>query len=316
VSNGTTTLPDVSVTAQAPSPVVTTLQAPYAVRKIDLTFQIGTGDFGVSGADQLTLTGLRVYAHLEAVVSPHMASVALLRVYGMSLDHMNAVSVAGLLYQSRKNLVQVRAGDDASGMTTVFDGLITEAYPKLDGGADDRHFYVYATPATAIQLKPVSPSSYPGSVPASQVLKTLAQSVGYTLQDNGVTAVLQTPYLPGTVWQQIQAVVAAADCFAFLDSVNKVLITWSKNSKTTPPVTVIVGPQTGMINYPMFQNKQIIVRTLFSPSMAISPGTTVLVQSELKAANNAKLTLNMVTHELESQEPGGPWETILIGSPP
>lgn len=310
-------LDDVTVTAPAPvPPTVATLQAPYAVRKIDLTFQLGTGNFGQTGQNQLTVTGLRVYAHLENVVSPHMASVAILRVYGLTLDHMNQLSYAGLLFQGRQNSVQVRAGDDASGMTTVFDGAMVEAYPKLQGAADERHFYVYATPATPIQLKPVPPSSYPGAVPAATILQSLAGQVGYTLKNDGVTAVLASPYLPGTVWQQMIGVMRAADCNVFLDSVNKVVIAWPKNSTTVPAATVIVSPATGMIDYPMFQKRQIIVRTLFNPAFALTPGTTVLVQSQLKAANNAKLTLNLVTHDLESQQPGGPWETTLIGTPP
>lgn len=127
---------------------------------------------------------------------------------------------------------------------------------------------------------------------------------------------LASPYLPGTLWQQIQSVVKAADCFAYLDGVNKVLIVWPKSATTTPDATVIVSPATGMIGYPEFQARQIVVRTLFSPSMAIGPGTTVLVKSQLAAANNAKLLLNLVTHDLASQMPGGPWETTIIGSPP
>jgi hypothetical protein len=229
---------------------------------------------------------------------------------------MNALSVAGLLYLGRQNFVQVRAGDDISGMTTVFDGLLVEAYPNLDGPADNRHFYIYATPSVAPQLKPVTPSSYPGSVPAADILKTLAQQVGYTLKnDSGVSAVLSSPYLHGTIWQQIQMVVKAADCFAYLDSVSKTLIIWPKNA-AAPNATVIVSPATGMIGYPKFQARQIIVRTQFNPTFAIGPGTTILVRSQLKAADNAKLTLTMVAHDLESQSPGGPWETTLIGSPP
>jgi hypothetical protein len=66
----------------------------------------------------------------------------------------------------------VRAGDDASGMTMVANCHVVEACPKLNGSADDRHFYVYASGAGAdIKLKPMPSSSYPGSVQASQVLQ-------------------------------------------------------------------------------------------------------------------------------------------------
>jgi hypothetical protein len=311
------TLPDVVTTAQAPTPpTVTLLQSPYAVRKIDLTFQLGTGDFGLAGQNVLTVTGLRVYAHLEGVVSPHMASTAYIKVYGLTLDHVNALSYAGLVYQGRQNTVQVRAGDDASGMTTVYDGFVYEASPKFNGRADDRHLQVVATgisPAT--QLKPVPPSSYPGSVPASQVLQALAGQMGYSLRNDGVAAVLASPYLPGTVLQQVQAAIRAADCAAYLDSTNKVIIIWPKDT-VAPDATVVVSPQTGMIGYPEFQLREIIVRTEFNPTFNQSPGTTILVRSQLRAADNAKFRVYKVVHDLASQMPDGPWETTLVGTPP
>jgi hypothetical protein len=313
------TLPDVVTTAQAPTPpTVSTLQSPYAVRKIDLRFTLGTGDFGLAGQNVLTVTGLRVYAHLDLIVSPHMASRAYIRVYGLSLDHINALSVAGLAWQgqARQNTVQVRAGDDANGMTTVYDGFVYEASPKFNTGADERHFQIVATGISpSAQLKPVAPSSYPGSVQASQVLKTLAQQIGYSLRDDGVTAVLASPYLPGTVLSQIQSVVRGADCFAYLDNINKVLIVWPKDH-VAPDATVVVSKQTGMIGYPEFELRQITVRTEFNPTVNQSPGTTILVRSQLKAANNARFKVYTVVHDLASQMPDGPWETTMIGTPP
>ena len=312
------TLPEVVNTATPVSSSVSALQAPYASRKIDLTFTLGTGDFGISGLNQLTFSGLRVYAHLVNVIFPHMASECLIRVYGMSLNHMKQLSVAGLLYEGRKNnTVQVSAGDDTSGMTTVANATIVEAYPNLNGAADERHFYVYASGIIPeIQLKPTTPSSYPGSVPVSQILQTLVGQVGYTLQNNSVNATLAQPYFWGTIWQQIQSCVRAADCFAYLDTINRILIIWPKNAAPPSNTTVTVSPATGMIGYPEFEMTRIIVRTLFSPMFAVGPGGTVLVQSTLGAANNAMLTLNLVVHDLASQLPGGPWMTTLVGTPP
>jgi hypothetical protein len=95
-----------------------------------------------------------------------------------------------------------------------------------------------------------------------------------------------------------------------------VLIVWPKNAQTTPKVSMIVSPQTGMIGHPECQASQIVVRTLFSPAFALGrPGITALVRSQLGAANNAMLTLTNVTHDLASEMPGGPWETTMIGTP-
>jgi hypothetical protein len=304
-----------SNTPPTPTATVSPVQSPYAVRQINLTFKLGTGNFGTSGSSTLTFTGLRVICHVEAVVFPQMGSTLTMKVYGMSLDHMNALSVAGLLFDTRQNLVLVQAGDDVLGLSTVFTGQIIEAYPSLDT-AEDAHFYVYASVSSTAQLKPVAPSSYPGSVPAATAMQAMATQAGFNFQNNGVTAVLQSPYFPGTAWQQIQSAVRAANCFAFLDGPTNTLTIWPKNAATPPAATVLISPKTGMIGYPKFQKKMIIVRTLFNPQLALRPSLTVMVQSQLAAANNAKLTVVKVDHDLASQMPDGPWETTVEGTPP
>ena len=67
----------------------------YAVRAIDLTIQLGTGSFGESGANTLTLSGLRVIAQLSTVLMPG-ASTAVIQVYGLPLSLINQLTTAGL----------------------------------------------------------------------------------------------------------------------------------------------------------------------------------------------------------------------------
>src|SRR4051812_13505817 len=107
------------------------MTAGYAERAITLTFQLGKGDFGGSGFNTLTLAGLRVEAQIQKVVAPATGQ-AFMRIYGLTLDHMNQLSRAGLVYQARENnRVRVDAGDTKSGMTTIFNGIIVEAYPDM-----------------------------------------------------------------------------------------------------------------------------------------------------------------------------------------
>lgn len=303
-------VPNAPAASQASS-----LQVPYAVRQISLTFQLGTGSFGGSGQDTLTVSGLRVICHVESVVFPQMGSTLTMKVYGLTLDQMNQLSVAGLLFDGRQNQVLVQAGDAVLGLSTVFRGIIIEAYPSLDT-AEDAHFFVYASVSTLAQLKPVAPTSYPGSVSAASAIQAMATQGGFSFTNNGVTAVLNSPYFPGTVWQQIQAAVRAADCFAFLNGTTNTLVIWPKNATTPPSATIVVSPASGMIGYPKFQKKIIIVSTIFSPQIALRPSLTILVQSSLAAANNAKLTIIKVNYDLSSQMPGGPWEVTIEGTPP
>ena len=244
-----------SNTPTAPAAQVSPTSSPYAVRQINLTFKIGTGPFGEVASSTFTVTGLRVIAHIEQTLNPMMQSSLAMKVYGLSLDHMNALSVAGLLYTTRDNQVLVQAGDSDAGLTTVFNGAITQAFPALDT-AEDAHFFVQGSPSSLAALKPVSPTSYPGGVSAASAIQAAATLAGFSFQNNGVTAVLQSPYFPGTAWQQIQSAVKAANCYAYLDDTTNTFKIWPKNgSVTVPGATVVISPQTGMIGYPRFQKR-------------------------------------------------------------
>lgn len=313
-----TTLGDVPVAA--PAPTGAALSTPYAVRQIRLTFQLGAGPYGQQltfdgSANTITLSGLRVICHVDKVTFPQMGSTLVMKVYGMSLDHMNALSKAGLLYDSRENTVLVEAGDAVLGLSTVFRGIVNEAFPSLDT-AEDAHFHVVAQTWPLAQLRPVAPTSYPGAVSAASAIQAMATVGGFNFQNDGVTAVLSSPYFPGTVWQQVQSAVRGANCFAFLDDTTNTLVIWPKNAPTPPTATLTVSPQTGMIGYPKFQQRTIIVRMTFSPQYVVRPSLTLLVRSSLAAANNARLRVTSVAYDLASQMPDGPWEATIEGSPP
>lgn len=309
--SGSITLDDVEVTAPAPTPASPAPQAPYAVRQIDLTFSLGTGQFGNTGANKVTFRGLRANVHVELANLPS-TGMAQITAYGLTLDHMNELSRAGLVYKARNNnTVLVQAGDVISGMTTVFQGLIIEAHPVMR--QPESGFFVLASPTSLAQLKPVPPVTFNGGVSAATVLGQLTQQVGWTLENNNVTAVLASPYYPGTAWQQIKAAVRDLNCFACFDSVSNTLAIWPKTSSRSGN-PVVISPATGMIDYPEFQALLVKVRTLFNPSIKLGIGQQITIQSQLQAANG-KFTVISVTHDLESQTPDGPWETTIIANP-
>jgi hypothetical protein len=87
----------------------------YARRKIDLTFTLGEGRFGATGQSTLSLKGLRVQAKLTMQQLPTPGGIAQLRIYGMSLDHVNqlskpAISGASETTASRSPLVTTKPG--------------------------------------------------------------------------------------------------------------------------------------------------------------------------------------------------------------
>lgn len=263
-----------------------------------------------------TFTGLRVSAQIEKGTYPNNLN-AHITVWGLSLDHINALSVCGLVYQQRQqqDVVQVSAGDADTGMSVVYIGQILEAAP--DFNQPDSPLRVFATGAADLQLKPVVPNSFGSPTDAPTALQTLAGQGGWGFENNGVSTKFNSLYLPGTIWTQMGHVVRGADCYGCLDDVKGVFAIWpKKGSRTSTSGPAVLSAANGMIDYPHFQANQVIVRTLYDPvlSAQLSVGNQFVIQSQLTAANGtwSVATLNL---DLSSELPGGPWEIKVTAYP-
>lgn len=287
------------------------MTTPYARRIISLTFQLGEGSFGQSGFNELTLTGLRAIVSVSQAVTP-TPSQAYIRVFGLTADHINSLTRAGYSYQSRANYVAIQAGDADSGLTPIFNGTIYEAYPDFRS-QPETSFVIIANPAAVIQLQPVTPVSFPGSIAASTALERIMKPTGFTVENNAVTVTLASPYFPGTVWQQMLSCVRAANAFSHYDPVNKLVAIWPKNGRRTGGTTPTISAANEMINYPEFMHNRVKVRTIFDPTIR-GPGHPIIISSSLKSANNTWI-LDQVDYNISAEIPGGPWEMTLTAHP-
>ncbi len=287
----------------------------FARRSIDLRFQLGTGDFGEGGADVVDVVGLRVSANI-ARVGGATYSTANLRVYGLSRSVMNKLSTLGQLYPDiRRNTVTVTAGDDESGKAVVFSGQISEAYADFSN-APDNIFTVSAWTTLVDGLRPLPPTSYPGTADAAVVVSGLAEQMGYAFENNGVTAKLSNPYYPGTGRQQLEAVAREANFDAFVDD-------------TTAPPTVVMLPRgavrggsvplisqnTGLVGYPTYVQNAVGFTCLFNPNIRFRGN--IELETDLAPAKGS-WNVYEINHELESESAQGPWFThargILFGN--
>ncbi|HXP52264.1 MAG TPA: hypothetical protein VN922_20070 [Bacteroidia bacterium] len=312
-------LPDVQVTARAPTPTTTfPSQAPFAVRQITPIFRLGQGSFGGSGFNTVTLKGLRCTVQIEKVIQPDNPT-CILNVFGMTLDQMNSVSRAGAVWQNRNdNEVAIMAGDSISGQTMIFNGWIKEAFP--DGSnPPDMPLVVLGIGGTQIQFSAPTPVTFKGSVPIATALQQIIQGTGLTLENNGVNVNLSNPYFKGSTMEMIQSACIAADCFYYIDWIKKLLIIYPKNGFRSSQSNIpTVSPDTGMINYPTFELQRMKVRTLFDPALHAPSvpelGMRIQVKSQLTAANGT-WTIVGISYNLSSELPNGPWEMALTCMP-
>lgn len=281
----------------------------FARRKIDITFQLGKGSFGESGADTVKVSGLRCSASIT-MGTGHVSGELNLRIWGLSLDIMNQLTVLkqDLLNNMSKaaNYVTVEAGDDLSGMSIAFYGGISEAYADFSG-TPDTSFVLVAYAGLLSSLKPVQPVSYKGSVDAALIMQDIATSMDRTLENGGVSVQLRDVYLPGTAKDQMDSVKRAGNFNAILDPQQPILAIWPLNT-VRGGLIPLINKDTGLVGYPTYAQNGISLTTLYLPTLAV--GGAIKLETQLTPAAGQWATY-LVSHDLEAEVPGGKWFTHI-----
>lgn len=282
----------------------------FTEKQIQITIQLGQGQFGNTGANKVTLDGLRIKAEIQVYGGDAMPQVQLL-VYGLPSSMMNQLTTIGpinsaVLYQ---NSVLIAAGDRGSALTTVYSGSIWQAwgdYNQIPDGA----LNISAVGGLAASLKPVGATSYTGSADVGTIMQALAKLAGLSFVNHGVSVQLSNPYFPGTALAQIRECAQAADIYYTIE--NNALEIWTKGGARSAQTVPIVSVQTGMVGYPTFSSNGLMVTTMFNPSLKI--GGQFQVQSSITPANGTYVA-SQISHSLESITPEGQWFTHILGTP-
>lgn len=281
----------------------------FAKRRITLSFYLGEGSFGTDGSTEVKLEGLRVSATINKAGGPSMGT-AVLEVYGMTLDEMNRLSTLGQMPTLvRRNTVVVEAGTDDSGISTIFSGTITNAWAQFEA-APDVAFHVEAHTALFEAIQTARPSSFTGPTDIAVIMSGLASTMGLAFENSGVSGQLPISYFPGSARDQAKACAEKAGINWIIDDTT--LAIWPRGGQRGG-VVPLISPETGMVGYPSYTSKGVRVESEFNRN--IGYGSQIEVQSKLPAANG-RWVVYMLTHELESEAPGGSWFSTVEAARP
>ena len=269
-------------------------------KHLSVDFTLATGSFG-SGGNSYSASGLRITADIVKAGGVSMGAANVV-IYGLPLSVMNQLATYGqVLTLTGKNSITVSAWEDGQSPTVVFMGTIASA--SMDGQAQpDVGFHVEAYASAFENVKPVQPTSQPGSQDVATLMSTVAQKAGLQFENNGVNIKVQNPYLPGTAIQQMHHLAEMAGIERIVD--NGTLAIWPSGQARTAAGKTVISPQTGLVSYPLFNAQGIVVRTLWRPSLAY--GQTVTVQSSMQPACG-DWNIYKLTYSLASEMPNGPW---------
>jgi hypothetical protein len=283
----------------------------FTQKEIQLTLRLGTGQFGDTGYNTVTLNGLRIKAEIQDYGGSAMPQIQLL-VYGLPPSMMNQLTTIGKIFTSirAQNQVIVAVGDSGSALTTVYSGNINEAWADYNQ-IPDAALNIIGLAGAAAALKPVGASSYPGQADVGTIMQSMASMADLSFINHGVSVQLSNPYFPGTALAQIRECAQAAGINFTID--NGALEIWPKSGSRSLSSIPVISTQTGMVGYPTFSSNGLMLTTLFNPSIKV--GAQIQVQSSIRVPDGAYV-VQQVSHSLESITPDGQWFTYILATPP
>lgn len=283
----------------------------FVQRALGFTFTLGTGSFGGSGSNTVTPPpGLWATAQIQKNGTPSM-NRANIRIYGLSLSVMNQLSRIGVLPTAvRNNIVTVTAGEAGGNMPLAFAGGIQEAWPDFSSPTE-AVLNVTAFTGLLAQMKPVLPTSFKGSTDVATIMGNLAQQMGYTLENNGVSVQLRNPYLPGTARSQALAAADAAGIYVVFDDDNGIMAILPKTS-ARGGVAPVISPTEEMVGYPTYVGPgQLALTTEYNPQIRFMGN--VQVQNSIVGGANGTWRVTSLVNDL-STLPDGPWFSHVQGN--
>lgn len=275
-------------------------------KQLRFVITLGTGKFGSSNNDTITLQGFRATTDIDKAGGMMMGTLRA-KIYGVKQQDMNSVTTLqwkpGTLIP---NTVEVYAIDGAA-ETLVFAGNIVNAWADYQS-MPDVLLHIQAQSAFFNALKAIPPRSFKGGVDVASVMAQIARDLGYTFENNGVTTQLVDVYLPNTGMEQAKDLARVAGCDLYLD--DKILA-------ITPPnvprkvIIPLISPASGLVGYPTFDGVGVNFQTLFNP--AVTFGGSVKLETDVQQAAG-EWVVTSVGHRLESEKPGGAWFSTIRGN--
>lgn len=275
-------------------------------KQLRFVITLGTGKFGSSNNDTVTLQGFRAIADIDKAGGMMMGTLKA-KIYGVKQADMNSITTLQWKPQTWiPNTVEVFA-IDGTAETLIFAGNIVNAWADYQG-MPDVFLHIQAQAAFFNALKAIPPRSFKGAIDTPSVMAQIAADLGYTFENNGVTTQLTDLYLPNTGLEQAKDLARAAGCDLYLD--DKVLAITPPNVPRKALIPVI-SPTSGLIGYPTFDGVGVNFQALFNPGVTF--GGSIKLETDVQQAAGEWIVTS-VAHRLESEKPGGAWYSTIRGN--
>ncbi len=271
------------------------------ILRVSIKLEQKDDTWDAAGNDTLVAEGLRTSCNINYGNGALMPS-AKIKIYGLQLDRMlKLLRVKWNTEQAMMNLVQVEAGDE-DGLSVVYTGNITFAYPEM-GGAPDICLVLESHTAVLWQLKPATAVSHDGETDVVQAIEAACKRMKRRFENNNVPVTkISNPYLPQTELEKIRHLAEAAAIDVYID--NETVAITPKGQPRSVEVPVL-SPYSGMIGYPVPDLQGVKLRCLYDAALRF--GGLIEIRDSQIATCNGRWRVFGLSLDLESQTPGDKW---------
>lgn len=276
-------------------------------KELRFIITLGTGKFGSSNNNQITLQGYRAVADIDKAGGMMMGTLRA-QIFGVSQSDMNSITTVQWKPQLYlPNTVRVFA-IDGNQETLVFSGNIVNAWGNYQN-MPNVFLMIQAQAAYASQLQGVLPTSFKGGIDVVAAMSQLAGAMGLTFENNGVSGIiLQNQYLPNTYLEQAKTLAQAAGIWLYVDG--DILAITPANQPRNKPIPLI-SATTGLRGYPTFDGVGVNFQMLFNPSVVF--GGSIQIDTSIPQAAGVWIATS-IAYKLESEKPDGQWMATIRGT--
>lgn len=274
--------------------------------------------FQGTNSNVLQISGLRALASIRGAGLPAFPE-ATLTIYGLLQADMNALTALQFQPLSMlRNTVIVEADSTGLGeFSTVFSGQIITAGPDYDS-VPDVPLRITARVLGFESLNPATATSYTGPTSVATIVGALASKMGYVLENNGVTTQLSSPYLSGTLAEQLRTVKQQAGIDVYIED-NVIAICPPGGMRQQR--TYVLSPTSGLVNRPKldYNRGYVYAKAFYNPAFRFG-GPLTIQNSDVPMANGSWV-IGTISHDLDSFVLSSPkWFTDVLlypaGNPP
>lgn len=272
--------------------------------KLTLTLQDGEVFIDSRDSNKISSKGLAVSASItqgNGAITP----TAQVTVYGLPIETMNKLfRVQWNTMQAVLNTIKIEVGEEGGDLSTAYEGNITFATVNMDS-APDVSLVITSQMAIVEKMRLVPPIEIEKdeSRDVADILEKLCTENGFTFENNGVSHIITSTTLNGSVVDIAQTLANWCEFDLYIEQRS---ITICPKGEPRPFKIPILSPTTGLINYPAPDIRGVILSCMYDPIIRF--GGIITIKDSLIEVANADWRIYGLVSVLEANIPQGKWQ--------